>query len=241
MKKKKKEEAQEEEECSSTTYMYMSTYIVESHVLSYAEHSEFQLLNIVYQLHEMVSLSLRLQCIKKRSKIAWNSFCFVFDLIVLSLSFTRMFVYKLSSWNIRNANIRTHRIYAHAYRHGHIGLQAQACIYMEQKPCALFTPSSLRVDYIDVRSRRAELNKKPQQQQRRKDAEIGKHGFMCACVWRVSHSPTHFFSFVSVACCHTTLFFSRCHFTTISCLLFHLCLRISLPLPALLLRRLLFT
>lgn len=112
---------------------------------------------------------------------------------------------------------------------------------MEQKPCALFTPSSLRVDYIDVRSRRAELNKKPQQQQRRRDAEIGKHGFMCACVWRVSHSPTHFFSFVSVACCHTTLFFSRCHFTTISCLLFHLCLRISLPLPALLLRRLLFT
>lgn len=81
---------------------------------------------------------------------------------------------------------------------------------MEQKPCALFTPSSLRVDYIDVRSRRAELNKKPQhkqQQQRRRDAEIGKHGFMCACVWRVSHSPTHFFSFVSVACCHTTLFF----------------------------------
>lgn len=41
MKKKKKEEAQEEEECSSTTYMYMSTYIVESHVLSYVEHSEF--------------------------------------------------------------------------------------------------------------------------------------------------------------------------------------------------------
>lgn len=41
MKKEKKEEAQKEEECSSTTYMYMSTYIVESHVLSYVEHSEF--------------------------------------------------------------------------------------------------------------------------------------------------------------------------------------------------------
>lgn len=158
----------------------------------------------------MVSLSLRLQCIKTRSKIAWNSFCFVFDPIALSLSFShenvrlQTIVMEHSKCKYTHAShIRT-CIQAWAYRL--IGID----IYMEQKPCALFTPSSLRVDYIDVRSRRAELNKKPQhkQQQRwRRDAEIGKHGFMCACVWRVSHSPTHFFSFVSVACCHTTLFF----------------------------------
>lgn len=42
------------------------------------------------------------------------------------------------------------------YAHADMGMGIGIGLHMKEKPCALFTPSSLRVDYIDVRSQQAE-------------------------------------------------------------------------------------
>lgn len=138
MREKRKRETENEIQC-------MHVQVVESHVLSYVEHSKFQLLNIViFQLHEIVSLSLSLPLtMQKRRKITWIIFrirvyecthisfslCVCYPPPSYSLSYTCIH-FQLSSWYTQNANIRT---------------QIRICIgiHMNMKPCALFTPGSL--------------------------------------------------------------------------------------------------